>query len=31
MEIHTAETFGKIIFGLSFVLTTLTVLILWFQ
>ena len=30
LEIHVAETFGKIIFGLSFVLTILTVLILWF-
>ena len=29
MEIHTAETFGKIITGLSVVLTVLTVLILW--
>ena len=29
MEIHTAERFGQIIFALSFVLTALTVLILW--
>ena len=29
MEIHKAETFGKIIVGLSFVLTILTVIILW--
>ncbi|TNC70370.1 succinate dehydrogenase, cytochrome b556 subunit [Rubellimicrobium roseum] len=29
MEIHRAETFGKVIVGLSFVLTFLTVLILW--
>ena len=29
LEIHKAETFGKIIVGLSFVLTALTVLILW--
>ncbi|WP_210529175.1 succinate dehydrogenase, cytochrome b556 subunit [Rubellimicrobium arenae] len=29
MEIHQAETFGKIIVGLSFVLTALTVVILW--
>ena len=29
MEIHVAETFGKIITGLSVVLTVLTVLILW--
>ena len=31
MEIHTAETFGKVIVILSFVLTALTVLILWFM
>jgi succinate dehydrogenase / fumarate reductase cytochrome b subunit len=30
LEIHRAETFGKIITGLSLVLTVLTVLILWF-
>ena len=29
MEIHVAETFGKVITVLSFVLTALTVLILW--
>ena len=29
MEIHVAETLGKAIFGGSFVLTILTVLILW--
>lgn len=29
MEIHTAERFGQVIFALSFVLTALTVLILW--
>ena len=29
MEIHVAETFGKVIVGLSVVLTVLTVLILW--
>ncbi len=29
MEIHRAETFGKIITGLSVVLTLLTVVILW--
>lgn len=29
MEIHRAETFGKVIVALSFVLTILTVIILW--
>ena len=29
LEIHKAERFGQIIFGLSFVLTALTVLLLW--
>lgn len=29
MEIHVAERFGQVIFALSFVLTALTVLILW--
>lgn len=29
LEIHTAETFGKVITGLSFVLTALTVALFW--
>ena len=29
LEIHVAERFGQLIFGLSFVLTALTVIILW--